>query len=205
LQPLLDDRVTIGSGCRIDPSFEVHGRGRVSLGHYVTIGPRVVIDLGHSGRGSVEIGHRSKLKGDIYIRCYNGWCRIGSRVTLGEFSVVYAHGGVSIGDAAGFGPHVTIHASTHMIEEDVPIRLQGEVAQGIHIGDGVVLGAGARVLDGALIGDEAAIGANAVVVGSLDARGIYAGSPATLLRHRGSRGRNKALYPALPPIQGEAE
>jgi len=189
-----DARLTVGPSATIDPSFQVLGEGHVSLGYYVTIGPRVVIDLGESGRGEVTVGHRAKLKGDIYIRCYNGSCAIGPRTTVSEFAVLYAHGGIEIGEACGFGPHVTIHASTHMIDGDVPIRLQGEIARGISIGSGVMLGAGVRILDGVTIGKDSAVGANSVVVTSLEADGVYAGSPAVFLRRRGSRGRNPALY-----------
>jgi acetyltransferase-like isoleucine patch superfamily enzyme len=190
-----DERLTFGRGCVLDPSLSIIGRGRVQLGQYVTLGPRLVIDLGLSGRGEVTIGHRAKLKGDSYIRCYNGCCSIGARTTVSEFAVFYAHGGIDIGEACGFGPHVTIHASTHMIDGDVPIRLQGEIAKGIRIERGVMLGAGARILDGVTIGCDSAIGANSVVVSNLPADSVFAGIPAGFVRHRGIRGRNAALYP----------
>ena len=186
--------LSMGRGCRLDASLQLRGEGTIEFGHYVSIGPGVLIDLGDSGKGKVRIGHRAKLKGHTYIRCYNGHCMIGDRATVGEFVVLYGHGGIDIEEAAGVGPHVSIFASTHIIDSDLPIRLQGEIARGVRIEKGVWLGSGSRILDGVTIGRDTAVGANSVVLNDLESHSVYAGAPARLLRRRGSRGRNLALY-----------
>ena len=61
---------------------------------------------------------------------------------------------------------------------------QTRTSQGIAIGDGAWLGAGAKVLDGVQIGDHAVIGAGAVVRAAVPAFAVAVGVPARVVSTR---------------------
>lgn len=67
---------------------------------------------------------------------------------------------------------------------DLEVGVKGKTSKGVHIEQGVWLGAGARVLDGVTIAKGSVVGAGAVVTKSTEPGGVYVGSPAKLLRFR---------------------
>jgi acetyltransferase-like isoleucine patch superfamily enzyme len=69
--------------------------------------------------------------------------------------------------------------SNHVFEDPkTPIRLQGIRAEGIIIKDDVWLGTGVRVLDGITIGKGSIVGAGAVVTKDVPDYAIVTGVPA---------------------------
>ena len=68
-----------------------------------------------------------------------------------------------------------------------PVIAQGRVSQGIALGEGVWLGAGAKILDGVTIGDHAIVGSGAVVREAVPAGAIAAGVPARIIGTRDGR------------------
>lgn len=165
----------------------IRGSGVVEVGPYAVVEDFVVIDLGASSRGKLELAARSKLKIGVVIRNYNGSVRVGEHTTLGDYTVIHGHGGVEIGRDGGIAPHCSIAASEHIwTSSEVPIRYQGEIARGIRIGDDVWLGTGARVLDGVTVGNGVVVGAGAVVNSDLPAMHICAGVPCRVIRPRPS-------------------
>ncbi|MEO6913049.1 MAG: acyltransferase, partial [Candidatus Baltobacteraceae bacterium] len=69
---------------------------------------------------------------------------------------------------------------------DIPLRLQRFKPSkgGIVINDDVWIGSNCVLLDGAVLRRGTIIAANSVVRGETEPYGIYAGSPAKLIRHR---------------------
>lgn len=178
--------LTIAPTASMADAAAIVGRGVVSAGDFTTIEDGVLIDLGGSGRGRVELDSRVKLKyGSVY-RCYNGALYVGARTTIGEYTVVLSHGGVSIGSDTAIASHCSIVASNHITEDpDIPIRYQGETASGIVIGRGVWIGSGVRILDGVSVGDGTVIGAGSVVTRSLPSRHVCVGAPCRPVREIG--------------------
>ena len=176
-------RVDIGIGCSIASTARVRGHGRLCIGPYSTIEDYVLLDLGQSGTGRIEVGSRTKLKQGAVLRTYNGTITLGHRTTLGEYNVLAAQGGISIGAHVGVGPHCSFAASNHIFSGDgVPFRYRGEVASGIEIEDDVWIAAGVRVLDGVRVGRGCAIGAGAVVTRSMPACHVCFGVPCRPVR-----------------------
>ena len=65
-----------------------------------------------------------------------------------------------------------------------PIRAQPKYAAGIVVEDNVWIGAGARVLDGVTIGSGSVIGAGAIVTKSIPRRCVAYGAPCKPVRER---------------------
>lgn len=140
----------------------------VVFGHGVSLGKRSVIEcsgsLQHLGRG-LTVGNQVGLGRDCFYGCA---------------------GGIIIGENTIMGNFVSFHAENHRSADlAVPIRLQGVTHQGIVIGQDCWIGAKATILDGVRLGDGSIVAAGAVLTaGEYPARGIYGGVPARLLKFR---------------------
>jgi acetyltransferase-like isoleucine patch superfamily enzyme len=111
--------------------------------------------------------------------------KIGKNCFLGEFNVIRAQGGVQIGNNVYTGPMVQMVAVNHVYQDpNRPIREQGITAQGIVIEDDVWIGANATIVDGVTIGRGSIIGAGAVVTRDIPPYSIAIGAPAKPVKDR---------------------
>jgi acetyltransferase-like isoleucine patch superfamily enzyme len=111
----------------------------------------------------------------------NGSITIGSNCGIGQGTIIYGNGGVTIGDNVLIAGQCFIVASSHVFDSTkTPKRLQGIKLKGITIGNDVWVGAGAKILDGVSIGDGAIIGSNAVVNKDIPAYSKALGIPAKI-------------------------
>jgi acetyltransferase-like isoleucine patch superfamily enzyme len=121
----------------------------------------------------------------VLLHPYAGSITVGTDVYIGPYSIVYGHGGVSIGKDTLISMHCRILSSDHAIpKRDAVIRSQPDVCRPTRIGADVWLGAGVTVLGGVAIGDGCVVGAGAVVSKDLPPGSIAAGVPAAVLRQR---------------------
>ncbi|OFW15360.1 MAG: hypothetical protein A3F69_02290 [Acidobacteria bacterium RIFCSPLOWO2_12_FULL_66_10] len=100
---------------------------------------------------------------------------LGSQIDVGEYVVIRASGGVTIGDRVLVAAHAVITSRQHPtrlprfgVTEDAPVV----------IGDDVWIGAGAVILPGVTVGCGAIVGAGAVVTTSVEPFTIVGGVPA---------------------------
>jgi acetyltransferase-like isoleucine patch superfamily enzyme len=135
--------------------------------------------------GSISIGPGTVIHRGAMLLPLGGFIRLGYRCRVNPYSVLYGHGGLTIGDHVRIAAHCVIVPANHGIALDGELIAEQPMnKRGIRIGNDVWLGAGVRVLDGAVIGDGCVIGAGAVVRGELESYGIYAGVPAKLVGKR---------------------
>lgn len=135
--------------------------------------------------GAISLGPGTVVHRGAMLLPYGGFIRLGKRCRVNPYSVLYGHGGLTIGDYVRIAAHCVIVPSNHGIALDGGlIADQPLTKRGVRIGNDVWLGAGVRVLDGAVIGDGCVVAAGAVVRGALERYGIYAGVPARLVRMR---------------------
>lgn len=155
--------VRIGSGCRVAAGCDL------ALG---ITAPR---------RGRLELGDECELAAGVLLHPYGGAIQLARNVFLGPRTVIYGHGGVSIGEGSLIAMHCCVLSSNHTIASfGTPIRSQPDVLHPTKIGRDVWLGAGVTVLGGVTIGDGCIVGAGAVVTKDLPAGAIAHGTPATV-------------------------
>jgi maltose O-acetyltransferase len=115
-------------------------------------------------------------------------CFFSGTVTIGRGTIINreclfdGHAPITVGERCAIGMRVTVATSSH--EPGGPERRAGELtAAPVAVGDGCWIGAGATLLPGVTIGDGAVIAAGAVVASDCEPHSLYAGVPATHVRH----------------------
>jgi acetyltransferase-like isoleucine patch superfamily enzyme len=158
------------------------------LGHDVTI-----LDFAYirsAFRGSVQAGDHTAFHIGFWLDCGSahdppGFFHVGSHCLIQPYGVMNAGGGITIGDHVLMGQMVTIHAGNHRFDDPTRrIDEQGTVHEGVTIEDDCWIGAKATILDGVRIGHGAVIGAGAVVTHSVAPYAVAVGVPARVIKQR---------------------
>lgn len=112
-------------------------------------------------------------------------CSIGDNSGIGENSELY--GPVEIGNDVMMGKRCVIYTRNHEFESlDKPMWKQGpQPEKKVIIGNNVWIGGDVIILPGVHIHDGVVIGAGSVVTKDAPENGIIAGNPAKLIRYRG--------------------
>jgi acetyltransferase-like isoleucine patch superfamily enzyme len=138
-----------------------------------------------TGDQGVKIGDDSRIEYGALISTHGGAVTIGARCFVGPYSVLYGHGGLTIGDDVLIGTHSVIVPSNHNFgDPSVPIRDQWTTDRGIVIESNVWLGARVTVLDGVTIGSGSVVAAGAVVAHDVASGSIVGGVPAKVIAQR---------------------
>ncbi|OPX44823.1 virginiamycin A acetyltransferase [Ruminiclostridium hungatei] len=135
---------------------------------------------------NVSIGRNSIIECTGVIRELGESLHIGDNVGISPNAFFAVRGKVEIGDNTIFGPGVSLHAENHIFGDRFkPIRAQGATRKGICIGKDCWIGSKAVILDGVHIGDGAIVAAGAVVTGNVPEYAIVGGVPAKIIKYRG--------------------
>jgi acetyltransferase-like isoleucine patch superfamily enzyme len=162
----------------------------LSVGHDVTILDGAYIRS--SRPDTVHIGSSTNIHMGFWLDCggsqdASGFFRVGQGCLLQPYATMNAGGGITIGNHVLCGQMVSIHAGNHVFSD--PRRLiseQGITHKGVVIEDDCWIGAKVAILDGVTIGRGSVIGAGAVVTRSLPPFSVAAGNPARIIRVRGA-------------------
>ena len=112
---------------------------------------------------------------------------IGSEVYIGRNAELHAgeNSTISIGDKTFFGPSVYIGTDNHNFKRtDIPMKEQGRTEKDVTLGSDVWIGAKAVILNGIAIGNGAIVAAGAVVTKDVEPYMIVAGVPARPVKNR---------------------
>lgn len=162
-------RLSVGPHCFVDDYVTIYAHGdggEVRLGKGVHIYRGTIIEIGRGG--SVIIGDHTHIQSHCNIKGFLGNTIIGKSVQIAPH--------------CGFSPY------EHGFDDaDAHIRDQDIVSSGdIVLEDDVWLGLNVQVLDGVTIGKGTIVGAGAVVTKSLPPNTVAVGVPARVIRHRGA-------------------
>jgi acetyltransferase-like isoleucine patch superfamily enzyme len=159
------------------------------LGKNVFVGDRCVFYQtdDKDEKGNVELSDKVHLYSDIIIEIGEGGC-----IFVDEETHIQPHcqlmamvGSLRIGKRVEIAPRCAFYPYNHGIKSGESIRSQPLFTKGgITIGDDAWLGYGVTVLDGVHIGNGTVVGAGSVVTKSLPDNAIAFGVPAEVVRIR---------------------
>jgi acetyltransferase-like isoleucine patch superfamily enzyme len=172
----------------------------IRIGRGTRVARTALLDMLNEGSlpvgGNVVVGRNCSISHDVLLVPYCGRITVGDRTFIGPRTMIFGNGGVEIGSDVLIAGQCFIVASNHVHSNfDRPIRAQGLTAKGIVIEDDVWIGAGCKVLDGVRIGRGSIVGAGAVVRQSLPAFSVAVGVPATVKRDRRYAAESSVVSP----------
>jgi acetyltransferase-like isoleucine patch superfamily enzyme len=155
---------------------------QLQVGRGVEIDPRAFIARG----GPVTLGEQTVIRAGALLLPASGSIHIGCRSSINQYTVINGQGGVEIGRSVMVAAFVSIFAANHSFGNPVlPILEQGMDSKGgIVIEDDVWVGTHAVILDGVTIGAGSVIGAGAVVTKNVPAFSVVMGVPGRVVRSR---------------------
>ena len=176
-------KLFIGKKCDIRCKRKIELLGSATIEDYCKIDAL--------SKGGITIGNNFSLGRNSIIECTGVLRELGETLTIGNNVGIAANafiamrGKVEIGDNTIFGPNVSIHAENHVFKDfDIPIRLQGATRKGIRIGKDCWIGSKATILDGVTIGNGVIVAAGAVVNKDVPDYAIVGGVPAKIIKMR---------------------
>lgn len=171
--------------CQIDASAKCYHQKNVKL-H-----PPMVICNGAtmtaSGNGFIRLHQNVYIDSDVRLRTVSdGKIEIGCSTFVGNGTIIGAgERDVQIGRHVLIAHYCSIISENHVFDRlDQPIFQQGTTSRGIIIEDDVWVGARVCILDGVRIGTGSVIAAGAVVAKDVAPFSIVGGVPARLIRMR---------------------
>ncbi|MFL0194651.1 acyltransferase [Clostridium sp. WILCCON 0269] len=138
----------------------------------------------HIGK-NFSLGRNSIIECTGVIRELGDGLFIGDDVGIAANAFISMRGKVEIGRNTIFGPGVKLFAENHNFADlEIPIFLQGATRKGIKIGEDCWIGANAVILDGVHIGNKVIVAAGAVVNKDIPDYSIVGGIPAKVVKMR---------------------
>jgi acetyltransferase-like isoleucine patch superfamily enzyme len=162
---------------------------RISVGRNVRIGDHAYVN--GLSRDGVRLGDNVRLREHVWIQATAGLTDLGVGLTVGDNTyigprcVLGAGGGIAIGANVTLGAGVDLLAEDHRFADALTlISEQGVSRRGIALDDDVWIGNRAIVLDGVRVGRGAVVGAGAVVTRDVAPLAVVAGNPARPIGRR---------------------
>jgi acetyltransferase-like isoleucine patch superfamily enzyme len=182
-------------GMIISSGVNITYLSKIQWGKFLKLGRNVSLSgLGKEGitfGDNVSIGDNSQIIVATTLQNIGKGIHIGHHVGIGEFAYLGGAGGLSIGDDCIIGQYFSCHPENHNFKDESSlIRHQGVQRKGIIIGKNCWIGSKVTVLDGVQIGDGCVIAAGAVVNKSFADNSIIGGVPAKII---GQRPANKVI------------
>lgn len=175
----------IGTGVIFGKGITLRCPGRITLGKCVAIDDYGLLDASGAEAG-ISLGNNVIVSRNCVIQSKTAAVTIGDKTDIGCNTIISSSAGISIGNSVLIAGNCYIGGGRYISDRlDIPMMEQGVYTKGpVIIGDDVWLGAGAMVLDGIQIGKGCIIGAGAVVTRDLPNYAVAVGIPAKVVKYR---------------------
>jgi galactoside O-acetyltransferase len=152
----------------------------------VNIFKGVRLDAKGHKNNKIYIQNRVTIERNVDIGCMdNSSIYIDENTYIAPGVCIAGQGDIHIGKNCMIASHCGIYANNHVFTDlSLPIKQQGTTREGIIIEDDCWLGHGVTVLDGVKIGKGSVIGAGAVVSKDIPPYSIAVGIPAKVIKER---------------------
>lgn len=176
----------VAGGFILGKGIVIRHPNRISLGRRVAIDDYVLLDASGAGEAGIGIGDDVIISRNCVVQGKTGPVSIGHKTDLGCNVIISSGGGVVIGNSVLIAGNCYIGGGRYIADRlDIPMMEQGVYTKGpVVIEDDVWLGAGAVVLDGVRVGKGCIVGAGAVVTKDLPDYAIAVGVPAKIIKMR---------------------
>ena len=192
---------SLGSGTDIQPTAHFEYAANIIIGRYCRIARQVLLRANTDNDPGIRIGNHVSVLENVLINANRGHVAIGDHGWIGPGSIVYGNGGVDIGSDVMIASHCVINTvSHHASRNDVPMNRQGTYCDPVIIDDDVWIGTAAVILQGVRIGRGSIIGAGAVVTRDIPPFSIAVGVPARVTACRKNTAKRKFSISQLPGI-----
>lgn len=161
----------------------LHEPKNISLGDDVTVNHHTQL---YAENSSITVGNKTYINQQALIFALNGKVSVGENTYINHHSELIAKKSkISIGNNVLIGMYSIITTTSHDTSpKAIPIRKQEETYKDVTIEDDVWLGARVIVLQGVRIGKGAVVAAGAVVTKDVEPNTVVGGVPAKLIKKR---------------------
>lgn len=175
-----------GKGLILGQGIVLRHPNKITLGNRVAIDDYVLLDASGAGDEGINLGDDLIISRNCVIQGKTGGVTIGNKTDIGCNTVITSGAGIFIGRSVLIAANCYIGGGRYITDRlDIPMMEQGVYTKGaVVIEDDVWLGAGSTVLDGVKIGKGCIVGAGAVVTKDLPEYAIATGVPAKIIKTR---------------------
>jgi acetyltransferase-like isoleucine patch superfamily enzyme len=169
---------------QIDGEFFCNNAAAVSFGENVTI--RRNMQMVIKGPGKIVYGNDSIIERNVSLYAMEGPINIGDQNYIGwGSSIISGPGGVILGSHVLIAHNCSILSQNYEIKDiNQPIHYERMTSQGVIIENDVWIGTQVTVLDGVRIGQGAVVAAGAVVTKDVLPFSVVGGVPAKFIKMR---------------------
>ncbi len=176
---------SVGEGVIFGRNVVLRHPHKLHLGDNIVIDDNCVLDAKGTKNQGIFIGNNVFIGRNSILFCKDGDIHIDERVVIGFNCQLFSANVVKLGKNVQIAAYSYLNGGSHDFSRvDIPMMEQERSGMGIIIEDDVWLAANVKVLDGVTIGRGSIIGAGAVVNKEIPPLSIAGGVPAKLIRKR---------------------
>jgi len=169
--------------------------GKMWIGAGVAVDEGCQLDARGCGPGEFRLGEGALISRGCIVSGKDGPLSIGPRANIGAGCVMYASTRLEIGADTMLAAQCFVGGGRYRVHgrTDVPMAEQPEPRLGVVIEEDCWLGAGVVVVDGVRIGRGSVVGAGAVVTQDVEPLSVVSGVPARRVGRRGGEAGQEGL------------
>ncbi len=176
----------VGSNVIFGRSITIRHPAKIRIDDNTIIDDYAVLDAKGETNQGIEIGKNVIIGRNTVLSCKNGDLVIGNNTNIAMNCFIQSAKKVEVGDNILFAAYCyVIGGGDHKTDRtDIPILSQGQVVKGITIENDCWLGAGVLVCDGVRVGKGTILGAGAVAINDIEPFSVAVGIPAKIVKSR---------------------